>query len=42
VYVIRGDPREIALLEARYVLEHLDGPDAGSLTRVVARRDAGA
>jgi hypothetical protein len=38
VYVIRADPNEIALLEARYVLEHLDGPDAASLSRVVARR----
>jgi hypothetical protein len=38
VYVIRADPLEIARLENRYHLEHLDGPDASSLSRVVARR----
>jgi hypothetical protein len=42
VYVIRRDPAEVALLEERYVLEPIDGSDASSLTRVVARRDAGA
>jgi hypothetical protein len=40
VYVIRDDPREIAELERRYDLEHLAGPDARTLTRVVARRES--
>jgi hypothetical protein len=40
--VIRADPREVELLEDRYLLEHLDGPDARTLTRVIARREGGA
>ncbi len=39
VYVIRADPREIRLLEERYVLDPIDGRDAGSLTRVLAQRE---
>lgn len=42
VYVIRADPREVELLEDRYLLEHLDGPDARTLTRVIARREGDA
>ena len=42
VYVIRLDRREIQLLEERYVLDTIDGTDAGSLTRVVALREPGA
>lgn len=38
VYVIRSDPREQALLEERYVLEVIDGPGVGDLSRVVAAR----
>jgi hypothetical protein len=38
VYVIREDPREAALLAARYRLEPIDGPDALSLTRVLGRQ----
>lgn len=38
VYVIRDDQREIELLAERYDLELIDGPDARSLTRVVATR----
>jgi hypothetical protein len=34
----RQDPAEIAALERDYVLEPIDGPTAGWLTRVVARR----
>ena len=41
VYVIRVDPAEIAALERRYVLDHVDGNDARALTRVVSRREAG-
>jgi Protein of unknown function (DUF2723) len=41
VYVIRVDPAEIAALERRYVLDHIDGTDARALTRVVSRREAG-
>jgi hypothetical protein len=40
VYVIRLDRREVALLADRYVLDYLDGSDASSLTRVVARKAA--
>jgi hypothetical protein len=40
VYVFRDVPREIAELERRYDLEHLAGPDARTLTRVVARRES--
>jgi hypothetical protein len=39
VYVIRDDPREIELLDDRYDLQLIDGPDAGSLTRVIRLRD---
>ncbi len=42
VYVIRADPREVAELERRYVLDHLAGVDARTLTRVVATREGGA
>jgi len=42
VYVIRADPREVKRLEERYVLRHLDGPDARHLTRIVARREGGS
>ncbi len=42
VFVIRGDPREVQLLADRYVLDYLGGPDASMLTRVIARRGAGA
>ncbi len=35
VYVLRLDRREVALLENRYELDHLDGTDASSLARVV-------
>ena len=38
VYVIRLDPREIALLASRYELDYIDGYDASMLTRVVGRR----
>ena len=41
VYVIRQEPTELAILERDYVLEYLDGANATSLTRIVARR-AGA
>ena len=40
VYVIRVDPADLALLERRYVLQYLDGPDARYLTRVVSRRES--
>lgn len=39
VYVIRADPREIRMLEERYVLDPIDGRDAGSLTRVLSLRE---
>jgi Protein O-mannosyl-transferase TMEM260-like len=39
VYVIREDPREVAELDRRYVLEHLFGPDARTLTQVVSTRE---
>ncbi len=39
VYVIQVDPADIAVLERRYVLQYLDGPDARYLTRVVSRRE---
>ena len=42
VYVIRADPREVRMLEERYVLDTIDGPDASSLTRVVALREVGS
>lgn len=42
VYVIRADPREVADLGSRYVLDPIGGPDARFLTRVVARRVPGA
>jgi hypothetical protein len=42
VYVIRVDPREIAMLAQRYELDYLGGADASSLTRVVGLRGAGS
>ncbi|HEX6868759.1 MAG TPA: hypothetical protein VF119_08125, partial [Candidatus Limnocylindrales bacterium] len=42
VYVIRADQREKDLLEERYVLDFIDGPDAGALTRIVGRREDAA
>lgn len=39
VYVIRVDQREIRMLEERYVLDTIDGNDAGALTRVVSLRE---
>jgi hypothetical protein len=42
VYVIRDDPREVALLEARYELEPIGGSDARSLTRVLRSREPGS
>jgi hypothetical protein len=39
VYVIRLDRQEIQMLEDRYVLETIDGPDASTLTRVVSLRE---
>ncbi|MFL5644688.1 MAG: DUF2723 domain-containing protein [Chloroflexota bacterium] len=38
VYVLRLDQREVALLAARYDLEYIDGTDATSLTKVIARK----
>ncbi len=38
VYVIRVDPREVAMLAERYDLEYIDGQDATQLTRVIGRR----
>jgi hypothetical protein len=40
VYVIRIDPREVALLADRYELEFIDGRDAGALTRVIGPRQS--
>jgi hypothetical protein len=40
VYVIRVDPADLALLERRYVLQYVDGPDARYLTRVISRRES--
>jgi len=40
VYVIRLDPREVALLASRYELEYIDGFDATMLTRVVGPKVA--
>lgn len=42
VYVIREDPREAALLAARYRLEPIDGPDALWLTRILGPRLPGS
>ena len=42
VYVIRQEPRELAILERDYVLEPLDGAGPFGLTRVVARRAVGS
>jgi hypothetical protein len=33
------DRQEIQMLEDRYVLETIDGPDASTLTRVVSLRE---
>ena len=41
VYVIRLDPRELALLAQRYELDYIDGTDASMLTLVVGPRSAG-
>jgi hypothetical protein len=40
VYVIRLDPREVALLANRYELEYIDGRDATSLTKVIGLKSA--
>jgi hypothetical protein len=40
VYVIRLDPREVALLADRYELEYIDGRDATSLTKVIGLKSA--
>jgi hypothetical protein len=40
VYVIRLDPREVALLADRYELEYIDGGDATMLTRVLGLKNA--
>ncbi len=42
VYVIRIDRSEVAGLAERYDLEHLDGADAATLTRVIGRRGVGS
>jgi len=42
VYVIRDDPKEIELLAERYELDHIDGHDARSLTRVIGLREPGS
>jgi Protein of unknown function (DUF2723) len=42
VYVIRSDPREVALIAARYVLDPVDIPHAGGLARVVGLRGGGS
>ena len=41
VYVIRLDPRELALLAQRYELHYIDGTDASALTQVMGLRSAG-
>ena len=41
VYVIRLDPRELALLAQRYELHYIDGTDASALTQVMGHRSAG-
>ena len=38
VYVLRLDPREVKLLAERYDLEYIDGTDATSLTKVIAKK----
>jgi hypothetical protein len=38
VYVMRLDQRELALLAARYDLDFIDGKDASSLTKVIAKK----
>jgi hypothetical protein len=40
VYVVRLDQREVALLADRYDLEYIDGTDATSLTKVIAKKGA--
>ena len=40
MYVIRLDPREVALLAERYELDYLGGVDATGLTKVIARKGA--
>ena len=41
VYVIRLDPRELALLAQRYELHYIDGTDASVLPGSSGRRSAG-
>jgi hypothetical protein len=41
VYVIRVEPAEWRLLEEEYVIEHIEMPMPDSLSRIVARREAG-
>ncbi|MFL5674589.1 MAG: hypothetical protein ACJ779_06265, partial [Chloroflexota bacterium] len=38
VYVLRLDQREVALLADRYELDFIDGHDASSLTKVIAKK----
>ena len=38
VYVLRLDQREVKLLADRYELEYIDGSDASSLTKVIAKK----
>ena len=38
VYVLRLDQREVKLLAERYDLEYIDGTDATSLTKVIAKK----
>jgi hypothetical protein len=40
VYVMRLDPREVALLAERYELDYIDGRDATALTKVIGLRNA--
>ena len=40
VYVMRLDPRELALLAERYDLDYIDGKDASALTRVIGLKAA--
>jgi len=42
VYVIRDDPREVAMLAEWYELVPIDGLDAHSLTEVIGRRETGS
>jgi hypothetical protein len=40
VYVLRLDPREVALLAQRYDLDYIDGVDSTQLTKVIGPRTA--